>query len=178
LLRVEHRQPGPKPSVDDARAVLLAAGWSMSGDKLVKDGKPLSILLKGSTAFGAGQYIRNVWTQVGVDVTCSRSTTRASARTLRRTFDASFGNANVSIPTPGAYVSRFIGPFYPQGTNYSRSRTNVGAVRRGCIRQPGEESCKSWARFQRQLWESWHLLRCTRSPGYLQQDVRSVAEPR
>ncbi len=152
----------PQPSVEKARAVLLADGWTMSGGKLTKGGKPLTVRLTYPDLFGPGpEYVQAQWTQMGAEVVLNGSpmTRWVEDSYFNGNFDAAFNQPASPLPLYGSWKSRLSGAVPPTGTNWPRSQDPVleseGNAATATI---GEESCKHWAAFQEQLWQGWHIL--------------------
>ena len=152
----------PKPSVEAARALLIANGWTFSGGKLSKDGKPLTVKLTYANWFGPGpEYIQAQWTQLGATVPAASTpmTTWVSDSYINGNFDASLNQPFAPIPLYAGWKSRLTGTFPPQGTNWPRTADPVlEQEASAAIATTGDESCKHWAGFQEELWKGWHIL--------------------
>jgi peptide/nickel transport system substrate-binding protein len=59
----------PTYSMDKAKSILSSGGYTLSGGKLMKDGKPVSLTIIGSTGENAGpEYLRSQFAQLGINV--------------------------------------------------------------------------------------------------------------
>jgi peptide/nickel transport system substrate-binding protein len=154
-------QLAPTQNIAKARSVLQSAGYSLSGGFMVKDGQPLTINAVFPTAFGGGsEYLQQVWNQLGVKVNLSVvSQSVFSLALFNAGFDVSTITASINQPSAGAMTSRYSGPFYPTGTNFSRIVDQVlDRAKLQAQRYTGKGSCKYWGIYQEQLWKQWHLL--------------------
>jgi peptide/nickel transport system substrate-binding protein len=153
----------PKPSIDRARQILQADGYTLSDGKLVKDGKPLRLRLLAATIFNLGpEYLLNQLTQLGVDVDLLNSDTTVYTQNLTAgNFDLAVQFARTPSPDPGLRIAFITGPPPPAGSNYSAAAAGDVTVARWirlATQTLGKESCAYWKQIQARYLDQHYLL--------------------
>src|SRR5262249_44607852 len=113
----------PTPSVENARAMLKAAGWVEDAlGKLSKNGKPLELKILGNNTQGSGpEYLLDTFTKLGATATLERLDFTLFATKYRTSdFDVTVGNLSFSVPGPIQTVSYLSGTPPPAGRNFGR----------------------------------------------------------
>jgi peptide/nickel transport system substrate-binding protein len=161
----------PKPSTDEARAILLADGYTMQGGKLMKNGQPLKIsfiAFPGYVDSAAFEYVLEQWTKVGIDTTLQNTEAVAWYNQLGAgNFDVSFLATGPFFPSL-AYGSSWAHGVanHPEqtpaggGQNFGRINDPVlEADRNAAISSTGsKKSCGYWAQYQRRLLSQYYVV--------------------
>ena len=152
----------PKPSTDAARQILLNAGWTMSGGKLVKDGKPLTVHLDAGPLFGNGpEYITSTWRQMGVNaVLDSKDVNGWVADLSSNNFDAFIATSADPLPLMKQIGVTVSGDGPPSGSNYAHINNPVvnREVPLAMAASTAAQACEHWKLVQEQLWKHWDIL--------------------
>lgn len=103
----------PKMSVSRARQYLQAAGYQLSGNVMMKDGKPLKIVLLASPSYfgGIGQYLASKLQDVGFDVELHDYPAATWVSNLTSgNYDVSLFTAFQTAPVPFFQGLQYYGP--------------------------------------------------------------------
>jgi peptide/nickel transport system substrate-binding protein len=114
----------PQPSIDKAKQVLQAAGYTGVGSKLAKDGKALPTvnLLTSSALLGqSGSYLLSVLNQLGFDVQLNESPVTYGTAAIAGNFDILIQFGNRPFNEPGSNMSPRFGSPPPNGNNVSNA---------------------------------------------------------
>jgi peptide/nickel transport system substrate-binding protein len=155
----------PKYSIANARAVLIADGYTLSNGVLVKNGQPLKILLTSYPGFfepAAAEYIAAELKLVGMDVTLNTTDLGTWYG------DLVAGKWDVTIIPTGpnffpsfAQGSSWIGGISPSagGQNFADLQDQTLANEKlAALNATGKASCQHWAAFQERLLTQYYLV--------------------
>jgi peptide/nickel transport system substrate-binding protein len=110
--------PG-NPSVDDGKKILQQGGYTYSGDKLMKNGKQVSISVLTNAITGAGaDYFGDVLRRLGFDVTQNNAVGSAyGTAALAGNFDIAIQRGAGDNPAPGSSFTPMSGGPSPDTQN-------------------------------------------------------------
>lgn len=150
----------PQSSLDKARSILTGNGYTMTGGKAVKDGKPLTITYAQGHDFDpVPDYLIKQWSDLGVTVTSSVTDTSTwiSSSLLPGNYDVTILQVNGTAPLPAKLASRLSGA--PQIPNYARIvDPTLDQEYAAAEASTGAESCRHWATFQEELLRNHDYL--------------------
>jgi peptide/nickel transport system substrate-binding protein len=156
----------PKPSIDRARQIMISDGYTLSGNTLVKDGKParVRVALDASTLGSSGEYLQNVYQQVGFDVDNAATDAPGFAQnSLSANFDVAIltvAEATLT-PSPGQQHGFTTGPVLPAGFNIANTGAgdpalaSNAAVALGTL---GKTSCDAFDRLMKIYLQKYYVL--------------------
>ena len=153
----------PTPSLDKAKQILTAAGWTAGADgKFAKGGKPLAIKVLGNTTQNAApEYLVDQFTKLGATVTLERPDFATFAGKWRNgEFDVSVSNVSLASPTPASAVQYLAGTYIP-GQAINPARVNDPELDRAVTaakESAGAERCRNWSIVQKRFLEQKHIL--------------------
>lgn len=143
----------PKPSVPNARAILLQGGYTAGADgKLQKDGKPLKLRVVGTSFTGSGvEYIADTLNQVGITVDLVNTDYNTFAQNYGRTdYDVIIGLHGGDTGLPSNTAQFMIGPT-PEKGGSNRIRRNdpqlTALVDKAYGASTEAEACVAWKEF-------------------------------
>jgi peptide/nickel transport system substrate-binding protein len=160
----------PTPSIDRAKAILQADGYTVANDgKLVKDGKPLKIRLIGTPAYGLGngaEYIAEQWNKLGIVLDFQSGNFVTWIASLRAAnFDATVYPAVGQLSNPQPLFWQFAGPPAPKGANLAQTiNPEVDKEYAAALSSSGPERCQHWSGVQRALFQKHDVLPLASSP--------------
>lgn len=140
----------PPTDINKAKQVLLSAGYTESGGKIMKDGKPVTLQVVGSNAQGSGpEYVATQLTKVGftVDFVLQEHTVYSAQHLQPGRFDVIV--PGIASDIIGSYIGSYRGDFPPTGRNFSR--LNDPAIHRlidKALTSTGAEACSTWKEVQ------------------------------
>jgi peptide/nickel transport system substrate-binding protein len=149
-------QIAPKPSLAAAKKILTDAGYTYSGDKLMKDGKQLSVTLLTNAVTESGPaYLQNAIGQLGIDVNLNNAVGAAyGTNVIQGNFDILVLRGSGEDPSPGASFLPFWGP-PAQNRALTGDRTYNLLVVNG-LKNTGKLSCQYFDKaIKRLLTESY-----------------------
>jgi peptide/nickel transport system substrate-binding protein len=149
----------PTPSVTTAASELAAAGYTLSGGKLMLNGQQVTINLVLTNLFDPGPaYIQAQWEQLGINVVLTDGSYLPWVEALiNGNFDASMVETGSPGAIPGPAAQRMEGlPPSQGGTNYTWS--DDPALNADATAGLKTTACAPWNAFQTQLWKNWDLL--------------------
>jgi peptide/nickel transport system substrate-binding protein len=154
-------QLAPSPSVEAAKKVLTDGGYTYSGDKVTKDGQPVTLHLMTDNTLNPGpEYIATQWQQLGITVNLDNLPYQQYVtKLLASDMDATFVESSSPGPIFGPMSQRLTGPIPPNGTNYAGTHDDtLNQIQARAITKSGEDSCADWKQFQQRLWSNWTML--------------------
>jgi peptide/nickel transport system substrate-binding protein len=153
----------PTPSVSAATKILEGDGWTMSGGKLSKNGKPLALNFPAEEGYGAGaEYMANAWQQMGATVNLQQvdSGTWVS-RIVSNNYDVTLLNNKLDLPTVGLSAQQlYAAPPQPAGTNFMNI-ANWRQLQQWVFEaesMTGSAACGPLKQVQASLWTNWNTL--------------------
>lgn len=159
----------PKPSIDEARAILIRDGYTLGSDrKLSKNGAPLRFEILGSDNTGGGtEYVGTRLDQVGFTVTGSKlefGTYIANWRAGK--FDGVLDSKQTDVPVLGQFIDFVVGPV-SSPTNWAKvdNPEATAAVQRARTTS-GTESCDATKVVQTSLLRHYDHLPLAALPTY------------
>jgi peptide/nickel transport system substrate-binding protein len=150
-------------SIDKAKQILLADGYTYSGSKLMKNGQQLHLDFITTPLLNSGpDYITNVLQQLGIDVTLRNLPGSAyGAAILANAYDVGSIRGSQADPSPG------IGQLQIQGLPNSLGGTNAAtaAYQDTALQKEwqlgyqtlGAASCKHFSNVQLMLQKNWYI---------------------
>ncbi|HUF97766.1 MAG TPA: ABC transporter substrate-binding protein [Ilumatobacter sp.] len=136
----------PTPDPQAAQDALLALGWTLDGDRLVKDGEPLSIVFLGPLEQGvAAEYLQSVYESIGVSVELRILEISGYAEALRVGDWDMASPMYAGAPNPLS-MARFM---TPTGPNFSGlTDDHLAVLSAEALAAPLEERCELWREFE------------------------------
>jgi peptide/nickel transport system substrate-binding protein len=150
----------PAPSIDAAKRILQQGGYSYSGDRLMKDGKQVSIRVLTNAIIGAGSdYFADVLRKLGFDVALNAAVGAAyGTAALAGNFDIAMQRGAGDNPAPGASMGPFSGGPSPDTQNIAytgggdraynlkilNGLKNVGTISCKYFNEANEIALKKW----------------------------------
>lgn len=152
----------PKPSTDQARAILEAAGYRPGSDgKLQKDGKTLTVKVQSNNAYGDGpEYLSEQFDKVGINSVLSVTDYNTNAAAYRSgNFDVGVQILNDTVPAATPIISILSGPAPPNGVNIPRiDDPYLNAEVAAAEATTGAQKCQHWDNVQREYLQKHDLL--------------------
>lgn len=140
----------PATDVNKAKQVLLSAGFTESGGKIMKDGKPVVLQVVGDVIQGSGpEYIQSQLAKVGftLDFTVQEHTVYSSNFLQPGKFDVIV--PGIASDILGQYITSYFGADPPAGRNFSRFHdAAVEAQITKALQKPPAEACADWKAIQ------------------------------
>jgi peptide/nickel transport system substrate-binding protein len=158
------KQYGPTPNIDKAKQMLAAAGYTLSGGRLSKNGQPvrLRLVTSSSTMGSGGEYLQTVFNDLGIDVDLANSVTTYAPSIVAGNFDVGVALQTAPFPDPTRYVFVTAGPPTNAGGR-NRANTGVGdqdlqrAVLRA-VQRPGKTACPYWDEMQKIYYQKHYVM--------------------
>lgn len=156
----------PTPSIDQARQIMISAGYTMSGNTLVKDGRParVRVALNRGALGASGEYLQDVFTRVGFDVDLAATDAPGFAQnSLNANFDVAIltvAEATLT-PAPGQQHGFTTGPVLPAGFNIANTGAGDPALASAmavAIGTLGKTSCDAFDRLMRVYLQKYYVL--------------------
>jgi peptide/nickel transport system substrate-binding protein len=170
----------PKPSLDSARQILLADGYTLGSDnRFSKNGQPLSLDVLGSPAqWGKGtEYIGVQLTALGVNVTVDDLDRATYVMRLRAgNYDVSMF-PQVSPDIPSGQLQYMAGPLPPTGVNFAYYvDPTADSDFEAALNADQAQQCQDWSKFQLDLLRNSDYLPLAAPPSdfFTQQNISSV----
>jgi ABC-type transport system substrate-binding protein len=153
----------PTPSVSAATRILENDGWTMSGGKLSKNGKPLELNFPAEQGYGAGaEYMANAWQQMGATVKFQQVDPGTwISRVVASNYDVTLLNNKLDLPTVGLTAQQlYAAPPQPAGTNFMNI-ANWKQLQQWVFQaesMTGSAACGPLEQVQASLWTNWNTL--------------------
>ena len=144
----------PQYNLDKAKSILAAGGYTLSGGKLQKDGKPVTLTIIGSTGENAGpEYLRNQFAQLGITVDLQVSDFTSMVQKL---FPGKFDVVIVQtrfIGNPQVWIANYLGPAPTNGgSNWGRNiNPEANQAAEDAKTAPPDQKCKYYQTVQDSL---------------------------
>ncbi|HUF99641.1 MAG TPA: ABC transporter substrate-binding protein [Ilumatobacter sp.] len=144
----------PTPDPQAAQDALVSLGWTLDGDKLVKDGEQMSILFLGSLEQGvAAEYVQSVYESIGISVELRIIEFTGFGAALREG-DWDMATPQYSGSTNPQSMARFM---TPTGPNLSAlDDEQLTALAEEALSAPLEERCEPWREFEEYFATQWY----------------------
>lgn len=151
----------PSYSVDKARSLLQAHGYTYSGASLTKDGKPITLTVIGETGQNAGpEYLRNQLTHLGatVDLQVTDFTTWLPKLNAGKYDVAEVEYSGITVPQ--VYLRLMVGPTIFQGGSNPWAHNNQDAYQSYLAAKAatGDARCKDYEAVQVSLAKGYSGL--------------------
>jgi peptide/nickel transport system substrate-binding protein len=170
----------PKSSLDSARQILTADGYTLGSDgHFSKNGQPLILDVLGSPAqWGKGtEYIGAQLTALGVNATVDDLDRATYVSRLRAgNYDVSMF-PQVSPDIPSGQLQYMAGPLPPQGVNFSfYVDSTADSDFDAALNADQAQQCQDWSRFQMDILRNYDYLPLAAPPSdfFTQQKVSGV----
>ncbi|MDT4892923.1 MAG: peptide/nickel transport system substrate-binding protein [Pseudonocardiales bacterium] len=146
----------PAASIDEAQALMISDGYTLSNGKMVKDGKALSLNLLSTTAnfSSAGQeYIAAQLGELGITVKItSVDSASYTSMLVKGTYDIAMQFLSGGGPAPGNYILYLTGPSFANGGgNSSLDDPDVNTLVTKAFGATGADQCPAWAAVQQKV---------------------------
>jgi peptide/nickel transport system substrate-binding protein len=156
----------PTPSIDRARQIMLAAGYTMRDDTLVKGGEParIRVALDATSLGSSGEYLENVFSRVGFEVDLAATDAPGFAQnSLNANFDVAILTLAESTltPAPGQQFAFTTGPVLPAGFNIANTGAGDPAMASHiavALGTRGATSCNAFSRLMRLYLQKSYVL--------------------
>jgi peptide/nickel transport system substrate-binding protein len=152
----------PAPSLDAARRLLTEAGYTLNGEKLMKDGKQLrlQIISPSNAAAAAADYMVDQLSKLGIGARVGAAANYAT--------DAVGGNFDVGVitgtavaPLAGANLPTFTGKAPPNGSNLANTGggdPELTELATQASQHAGEAGCEFFSGLQRRMIEQHYAV--------------------
>ncbi|GLY70422.1 ABC transporter substrate-binding protein [Amycolatopsis taiwanensis] len=141
----------PEHNLDQAKALLDSAGWTMGQDGVrTKDGQQLALTFvyasrAGAAASAAADLAAGQWQQLGVKVTPSGQDNTTQTNTLFSTGNWDIALGPVNVPSPDQLVGFLSGPVPPNGDNFAHiDNAAYTSLVDQAQRLEGSAGCPQW----------------------------------
>jgi peptide/nickel transport system substrate-binding protein len=152
----------PKYDLEGAKSVLNKAGYTAdSSGKLSKDGKPLALVVLGSTSnHGQGPaYMSEQYSKLGMAVTTRQVDDSAYTQDyIRGNYDILVHGNTLAVPAPSNLAVFYQGKPPPRGSNLSNILNPVidDSYKVGTSASSDKEKCAGWSTFQKELLKNFN----------------------
>jgi peptide/nickel transport system substrate-binding protein len=146
----------PAPSVSAAQTLLESDGYTLSGGKLMKGGKQLSLRLLATSAYfnpAATEYVAATLGKVGISISLQNvDSTTYTNLLVKGTYDIAEQFLSGGGPAPGAYILYMTGPSFAKGGgNTSVDDPAVDALVSTAFASAGSSQCPAWNAVQEKV---------------------------
>jgi peptide/nickel transport system substrate-binding protein len=140
--------------MNKAKSTLSNGGYTLTGGKLMKDGKQVNLTIIGSTGENAGpEYLRNQFAQLGINVDLQVTDFTSMVQKL---FPGKFDIVIVQtrfLASPQTWISNYVGKAPTAGgTNWGRNiNPEAATAAEDAKKAPIDQKCKFYATVQQAL---------------------------
>jgi peptide/nickel transport system substrate-binding protein len=150
----------PAQSLDKAASLLKTAGWNLEGNRLMKDGKQMTITVISSQTFyqrAAPEYLQAQWNRLGINTVVNDTDQPTFLVNLRgANFDVVVVAGTGAPPFISYMMGSMSGPLPPSGSNYGH--INDPELEAAITKAMTSTDCAGWAAVQRALLAKKHAL--------------------
>jgi peptide/nickel transport system substrate-binding protein len=150
----------PAMNLDRAASLLKSAGWNLEGNRLMKDGKQMSVTIISSQTFyqrAAPEYLQAQWNRLGINTIVNDTDQPTFLVNLRSAnFDVVVVAGTGAPPFISYMMGSMSGPLPPSGSNYGH--INDPELESAITKAMASTDCAGWTTVQRTLLQKKHAL--------------------
>jgi peptide/nickel transport system substrate-binding protein len=153
----------PTLNIAEAKQVLAAGGYTLSGGKLTKNGQPVKISLLESASHGqGGAYLQAQWAKLGIATNVEDQPEAPYGQNVfEGNFDVAFTNTTQASPDPGTRLVYWSGPSVKAGgANLADTGAGDSVLTKAvqtALSTNGSASCKAFKVVQQRYLSQFYI---------------------